>query len=666
MAIEEEVIHLNKKHKLIDQTNKSHTDEIALEETIAKQNTELMRVRQALLKVCSQEDLQMLLIFNDSSDVEGLDNLLDRCADFLTFGALYKCQKCLKGDMIFSKHGYTCNAAVDEWVMCGYFDEKPLRLKCLIPDHLKHKEFFATCEPTMEHRAVRPLVIKDNDTNHVAHSSKSISRKNRTDSQSQLKVTSIKLKNGTAVDPQSKLENVAHVFGKDNCLYTCILGLTDIAKNKNSYFKLQVLSADVPTPQGKNFWLFSSWGRIGTNIGSSKVEALVSSEIACENFKKLYFEQTGNVWKSIDVFKKYPGKFYPIDVNYNDVSTNTGIASFLSPAVEDLMKLIFNVTTMKMTMKEFHLDLEKMPLGKLSVQQLEASYSSLFQLEDALSRHGSKSELVGLSNKFYTLIPHNFGLAKAPIIDTLEKINEKREMVDSLLDIQQAFAMMTKGSANPDINSFDAYYNQLNADVISLDRNSQEFALIDQYSRNTQVHGYKIEILDVFKVNRHGENIRYQPFKHLHNRLLLWHGSRLTNFASIVSNGLKITAQLNGSMFGRGVYFADMISKSANYCLLNATSGIAILALCEVALGNIYELVNATNIVQPPNGFQSVKGKGQTCPDPNQSHIFQDGVVIPFGKAINSRTAGGLLFNEYIVYNEAQIRMQYLVKVKIG
>ena len=62
---------------------------------------------------------------------------------------------------------------------------------------------------------------------------------------------------------------------------------------------------------------------------------------------------------------------------------------------------------------------------------------------------------------------------------------------------------------------------------------------------------------------------RFKPFKKLHNRMLLWHGSRTTNYAGILSQGLKIAppeAPVTGYMFGKGIYFADMVSKSANYC----------------------------------------------------------------------------------------------------
>ena len=62
---------------------------------------------------------------------------------------------------------------------------------------------------------------------------------------------------------------------------------------------------------------------------------------------------------------------------------------------------------------------------------------------------------------------------------------------------------------------------------------------------------YKLEIDQIFKVNRSGEK---EKFKHLHNRKLLFHGTRTTNMAGILSKGLKIAppeAPANGYMFGK-------------------------------------------------------------------------------------------------------------------
>ena len=39
-------------------------------------------------------------------------------------------------------------------------------------------------------------------------------------------------------------------------------------------------------------------------------------------------------------------------------------------------------------------------------------------------------------------------------------------------------------------------------------------------------------------------------------------------------------------MFGKGIYFADMVSKSANYCHTSQGDPIGLILLGEVALGN--------------------------------------------------------------------------------
>lgn len=49
---------------------------------------------------------------------------------------------------------------------------------------------------------------------------------------------------GSAVDPDSKLADVAHVYTEGKLKYFAILGLVDISKNKNSYYKIQLLEAD--------------------------------------------------------------------------------------------------------------------------------------------------------------------------------------------------------------------------------------------------------------------------------------------------------------------------------------------------------------------------------------------------------------------------------------
>ncbi|XP_025782035.1 poly [ADP-ribose] polymerase 1 [Puma concolor] len=173
----------------------------------------------------------------------------------------------------------------------------------------------------------------------------------------------------------------------------------------------------------------------------------------------------------------------------------------------------------------------------------------------------------------------------------------------------------------------------------------------------------------IFKIEREGESQRYKPFKQLRNRRLLWHGSRTTNFAGILSQGLRIAppeAPVTGYMFGKGIYFADMVSKSANYCHTSQGDPIGLILLGEVALGNMYELKHAAHISKLPKGKHSVKGLGKTTPDPSAS-ITMDGVEVPLGTGIPSGVNDTcLLYNEYIVYDVAQVNLKYLLKLKFN
>jgi poly [ADP-ribose] polymerase len=148
--------------------------------------------------------------------------------------------------------------------------------------------------------------------------------------------------------------------------------------------------------------------------------------------------------------------------------------------------------------------------------------------------------------------------------------------------------------ANKDnLDPIDMNYEKLKCHMEVLDHDSEEFKQILLYVQNThaETHNlYKLEIEDVFKLNRQGEEEKYKKYSCLENRKLLWHGSRLTNYVGILSQGLRIAppeAPSTGYMFGKGVYFADMVSKSANYCFANSSNPEGLLLLSEVYLGNM-------------------------------------------------------------------------------
>lgn len=310
---------------------------------------------------------------------------------------------------------------------------------------------------------------------------------------------------------------------------------------------------------------------------------------------------------------------YPIEVDYGqDERTqkleleNSSLKSNLHTSVQDIVKLLFDVDAMKKVMLEFELDMEKMPLGRLSQTQLQKALKVLNELSLLVGSGGSNAQFIDASNRFYTLIPHDFGMELPSVLDTLDIIKTKIEMLDSLMEIEVAYNML-KVEGDSDKHPIDTHYEQLKTDMEVIDHDSEEFKLLVKYVQNThaETHNtYDLEVMDIFRVKRKNEDRRYKPFKKLHNKKLLWHGSRLTNYVGILSHGLKIAppeAPVTGYMFGKGIYFADMVSKSANYCFTSKTNATGLMLLCEVALGDMLEFTNAEYVTKLPKNKHSTK-----------------------------------------------------------
>ena len=143
--------------------------------------------------------------------------------------------------------------------------------------------------------------------------------------------------------------------------------------------------------------------------------------------------------------------------------------------------------------------------------------------------------------------------------------------------------------------------------------------------------------LRIFKIERKGEEEVYQTVaSELGNRKLLFHGSSITNFLGLLSQGMRIAppeAPATGYMFGKGCYFADMLGKSLSYC-----TGVEskLLLLCDVALGKEKDLYRPEFVEKLEKGYHSVKGCGRSGPDhDNRTVVSPQGFSLALGPAIN-------------------------------
>ncbi|KAL4651990.1 hypothetical protein ACB092_01G200600 [Castanea dentata] len=420
-------------------------------------------------------------------------------------------------------------------------------------------------------------------------------------------MVTVKVKGRSAVHESSGLQDTGHILEDGKSIYNTTLSMSDLSTGVNSYYILQIIQDD----KGSDCYVFRKWGRVGNEkIGGSKLEEMSKSD-AIREFKRLLLEKTGNPWEAWEKkqnFQKQPGRFFPLDIDYGvnkqvPKKRQNDVESKLAPAVVELMKMLFNVETYRAAMLEFEINMSEMPLGKLSKSNIQKGFEALTEIQNLLNSNAhnpsvKESLIVDASNRFFTVIPS----IHPHIIRDEDDFKSKVKMLEALQDIEIASRLVGFDADSDD--SLDEKYMKLHCDVAPLPHDSEDYRLIEKYLLTTHAPTHtewSLELEEVFSLEREGEFDKFAPYREkLKNRMLLWHGSRLTNFVGIISQGLRIAppeAPATGYMFGKGVYFADLVSKSAQYCFTDKKNPIGLMLLSEVALGEIYELKKAKHSV---------------------------------------------------------------------
>jgi len=280
-------------------------------------------------------------------------------------------------------------------------------------------------------------------------------------------------------------------------------------------------------------------------------------------------------------------------------------------------------------------------------------------------------EIVELTNTYYEIIPHQkFSRTNMTLLDNTSTVNDAFRMLTDLTDVCVARKIIMAASLDPkNFSPIDYSYIALNIKLDLLPKTSDEYKILTEYAANTSRNS-RHTIKRIYRLQRKGEAESVQKFKYLENHYLLWHGSVISNFLGILSQGLRIApphAPVSGYSFGKGIYFADMFSKSFSYCKTRHNEP-AFMILSEVILGKMHEVCKPEYMEHPPDGFDSVKALGRQGPDFSQSVVLLNGVRIPTGGIVDHPSTSvrkiSLADNEYIVYNPAQVRMRYLVELK--
>lgn len=488
---------------------------------------------------------------------------------------------------------------------------------------------------------------------------------------------SVVVKNGHVIDCP-ELAKTHHVYQDASRVpYTCMLNQTDVRSNKNKYYRMQLLVGDA---NESDMRLYIRYGRIGEKGRASTKRASVS------DFNRQFRNKTGNHWNT--PFTAKSGKYFLTklaeldkeDDSDDDTAGNAAapetaaptkpapVTSSLPKRVRLFVELIGNVRMFSATLKSFNIDVKKMPLGKISKDQIASAWEVLKRIDANLGTY-HVDEVEMATSEFYTLIPTSFGRRRPPLIDNKETVQHYSDMLSVLADIEIAGKILQrKTEAGADgLHPCDRVYRDLGVgfEPLSMDPSSPEYQALAQYVESThgETHRYHLEIQDIIKVDRPEEAAQFRDFG---NNVLLFHGSRLANFMGIFSTGLRINsgAVTTGKMFGNGLYFANCVSKSANYCFVSS-NGTGIILVCRVSLGNSKPFYNSHYEREVPNDVhQSTHGIGAGRPDP-ANILDLDGMRVPVGPLVrNPDPKVNLRYDEFIVYDPRQVQIRYAIKLK--
>ena len=120
-----------------------------------------------------------------------------------------------------------------------------------------------------------------------------------------------------------------------------------------------------------------------------------------------------------------------------------------------------------------------------------------------IEKKGSETKILDASNRFYTLIPHDFGLKAPTLLNKPELIKEKTDMLNNLLEIEIAYSIIkTDDSSNED--PIDQHYKRLKCEMELLEKETEEYKRLLTYVANTHAathSSYALNVKEIYLVS---------------------------------------------------------------------------------------------------------------------------------------------------------------------
>lgn len=429
---------------------------------------------------------------------------------------------------------------------------------------------------------------------------------------------------------------------------TCTLIMFDTKLNCNKFYDMTLDTSGQ---------IIAKYGRVGQSGqkkiysgGESKFNSLLKAKIK-KGYREAELEGKSDSDSSISI------KGNAIDVAleqivYDDDESKELIKRIASANIHNI------VGNTNITYDEKD-GLFKTPLGIVKKNAVLKAMGLLDEVKVILDKSAlsvkDEERLDYLNTEYFYLIPNKVKNAREKrfLVYSEENWKKQKHVCTSLLDTLELLEELKSGKKelkeeaekNDLPKIFDVNIKHVKDKAI-LD------GIINMYEKSkNDMHGHRVKnskVLNVYRVSLGSQQKAFEKAeKEIGNVHLLWHGTRVANALSIMSKGLlmpKVSpGQKAGAMFGDGLYFANQSSKSLQYCDgLFWASGTSskdkiYMFLASVAVGKS-QTPNGVTRKKPAQGYDSYWAKA--------------------GKS-------GVRNDEIIVFKPEQVRLDYLLEIKI-
>lgn len=330
-------------------------------------------------------------------------------------------------------------------------------------------------------------------------------------------------------------------------------------------------------------------------------------------------------------------------------TTQSGLEAIEHPGVRELMNFLMNAARQSI---RYNYQVSAEQVTQLQVDQAQLVLDRLVEL-------GGRTKVAGEINdlllELYRIIPRRMRRVQDHLIESLNDQADHDEL-EKLLANEQATLDVMRGQVK-----MNAQRQEQAAEPTDLLRSmglNVEPVTEDESIR----HIRKMMGRDARKFHRAYAVVNYQTQAAFDQYVqqapdrktkLFWHGSRNENWLSILGSGLVLrpaNAVITGKMFGYGLYFADKCRKSLNYSSLRGsywsggTQNRAYLALYDVHVGRQLK----------------IKNHQDWCYQLTEGNLKKRGAY----DSLYAQGGADLINNEYIVYNQAQCTVRYLIELR--